>query len=79
MADINSQSSSLNSQELVQLESSAQPDKTKQATKYGVKKFNDWLAKRERSCDFHTVTPENLSELLRKFFAEVKPDKTSKR
>jgi hypothetical protein len=57
------------------MEESSKPSSTKRATLYGVKKFSDWLNKRSKVCDFHTVTKEELNELLRKFYAEVKSSK----
>ena len=63
-----SQTSSLDEDELDE----AQPDNTKKATKWGVRKFEDWLQKRGKVCDYHTVTSAELGELLRKVYAEVK-------
>ena len=37
-----------------------------------MKKFSDWLKKRNKTCDFFIVSPEELNELLRRFYAEVK-------
>ena len=78
MADVNmshSQSSSLDEDELGEMVNEAQPDTTKRATKWGVRKFEDWLQKRGKVCDYHTVTSAELGELLRKFYAEVKAKK----
>ena len=51
------------------------PDNTKKAIIWGVRKFEDWLQKRGKVCDYHTVTSAELGELLRKFYAEVKAKK----
>ena len=70
-----SQSSEMDENQLQDLEESAKPPSTKRSTVYGVKKFTDWLDKRSLDCNFHSVTPEQLNELLRKFYAEVKGQK----
>ena len=57
------------------LEKSVQPQATKQATDYGVKKFKEWLKKRNRQCDFHSIGKDELNEILRKFYAEVRGNK----
>ena len=71
----NSQTSSLDEAELNEIINDAQPKSTKLATKWGVKKFEEWLAKREKTCDFFTIPSTELAELLRKFYAEVQPKK----
>ena len=63
-----SQTSSLDEDELDE----AQPDNSKKATKCGVRKFEDWLQKLGKGCDYHTVTSAELGELLREVYAEVK-------
>ena len=70
-----SQSSELDEQQLHEMEESSKPTSTKRATIYGIRKFTEWLEKRSKLCDFHTVTKEELNELLRKFYAEVKAAK----
>lgn len=67
-----SQSSDLGEEELRELEGSARPESTRRATAYGVNKFEQWLVKRERQCDFHSISAPDLNELLRKCYAEVK-------
>ena len=50
--------------------------KTKKATKWGVRKFKKWCKKRKNSVHLKTVSPtSDLSEILRKFYAEVKTGK----
>ena len=71
----NSQNSDLAADELDTLEASAQAQNTKRATSWGVKKFEKWCVKRNLRVDFHSVTPVKLSEILRKFYAEVKSEK----
>ena len=67
-----SQYSDMIEEALNELEMNTVPDVAKKATKYGVRKFLDWLLRRDRHCDFASVTPAELNELLRKFYAEVK-------
>ena len=67
-----SQDSALGDDEMAEMEISARPQSTANATKYGVKKFNDWLHKRHLECDFHSITSADLNNLLRRFYAEVK-------
>ena len=43
----------------------------KRATEWGVKKCEKWYAKRKLIVDFKT---ENVTEILRNFFAEMKTD-----
>ena len=40
-----------------------------------MKKFEKWCDKRKISVDIKTVSPTDLTEILRKFFAEVKTEK----
>lgn len=47
------------------------PESTNKATVWGVKKFNAWAADKGHLVDFATMTPEALSNLLRKFYAQV--------
>ena len=51
---------------------------TSSSTHWGIKRFTEWLEKRGKTCDFKTVTAEDLNTLLRKFYAEVKPSTKSK-
>lgn len=41
----------------------------------GVKKFQKWSEKRKITVDLKTVSPMDLSEIRRKFFADVKTEK----
>ena len=59
-----SQSSSSDEKELQKIEESARAPNTRKSTVYGVKKFSEWLEKRNKTCDFFTVSPEELNELL---------------
>ena len=70
--DLLSQSSSLEENDLQEMEEKSRPVTTMRATRNGVKKFEDWLAKRNRVVDYHTVSAEELNDNLRKFYAEVK-------
>ena len=67
-----SQTSNLGDTELDQLVNVSRPDNTMKNTKWGVSRFTQWCTKRNISVDFHTITPETLVPILRKFFAEVK-------
>ena len=60
---------------LDEIEKKAQAKNTKKATEWGVKKFEKWCDKRKLSVDFKTVSPTDVSEILRKFYAEVKTEK----
>ena len=60
---------------LDKLEAKGQAENTKRATSWGIKKFEKWCDKRKLKVDFNCVTPVELNELLRKFYAEVKSEK----
>ena len=75
MEEINSQNSDLGLQDLDKLEAKAQAENTKRATNWGIKKFEKWCDKRKLKVDFNCVTPAELNEILRKFYAEVKSEK----
>ena len=70
-----SQNSDLNNQQLDEIEQKAQAKNTKKANEWGVKRFEKWCDKRKLSVDFKTVSPTDVSEILRKFYAEVKAEK----
>ena len=72
---ISSQNSDLNEEQLDEIELKAQAKNTKKATEWGVRKFEKWCQKRNVVVDFTTVKPDELSEILRKFYAEVKTEK----
>ena len=67
-----STTSDLGSDQLDTLEVSNQCQGTLQVTKWGMEVFNDWCNKRKISVAFENVSPEELAEVLRKFYAEVK-------
>ena len=71
-----SQGSSLDDEELARLEESARPSSTTAATKSGIRKFEDWLQRRGKSCDYASISAVELNDLLRKYYAEVKNYKT---
>ena len=54
------------------------PDSTDRNTIYGVKKFNEWLAKSGRQCDFATVSMEDLNAVLLKYYEGVGSSKPGK-
>ena len=68
----NSQSSQLGEDEMEQLEASSKPENTNRATKSGMRKFQGWLDRRNKVCDFASISAEELNSLLRQFYAEVK-------
>ena len=49
--------------------------KHKKQTAWGIKRFNDWCTKRRIDCDLTTISPTELSSILRRFYAEVKTKK----
>ena len=72
-----SNNSDLDASQLDQFEVSTQAAGTKKATKWGIKKFEDWCNKRNISVDYCSIFEEALAEILRKYYAEVKTkDKT---
>ena len=75
MEEISSQNSDLGLEDLEKLEAKGQTENTKRATSWGIKKFEKWCGKRKLTADFNCVTPVELNELLRKFYAEVKSKK----
>ena len=70
-----SRNSDLNNEQLDEIEQKAQAKNTKKATEWGVKKFEKWCDKSKISADLKTESPTDLSEILRKFYAEVKTEK----
>ena len=72
-----SQNPDLDNEQLDEIEQKAQAKNTKRATEWGVKKFEKWCEKRKITVDLKTVSlsATDLSEILRKFFAEVKTEK----
>ena len=69
-----SQNSDLDNEQLDEIEQKAQAKNTKRATEWGVKKFEKRCEKRKITVDLKTVNATDLSEILRKFFAEVKTE-----
>ena len=67
-----SQSSSLEEEEMVRMETEAVPESTSKATKSGVNKISNWLKKRKMDVNFHIVSAEELATILRRFYAELK-------
>ena len=74
MAEISSQNSDLGLEDLNKLEAKGQAENTKRATSWGIKDFEKWCHKRKLKVDLNCVTPVELNELLRKFYAEVKSE-----
>ena len=62
-------------EDLDKLEAKGQAENTKRAISCGIKKFEKWWDKRKLKVDFNCVTPLELNELVRKFYAEVKSEK----
>ena len=57
-----SQGSSLDDEELARLEESARPSSTTAATKSGIRKFEDWLQRRGKSCDYASISSGSWTE-----------------
>lgn len=70
-----SQNADLDNEQLDEIEQKAQAKNIKRAPEWGVKKFEKWCEKRKNTVDLKTVSPTDLSEILRKFCAEVKTEK----
>ena len=70
-----SQKSDLSEDDLQNIEQMSIPESTARSTVYGIKKFEQWIEKRGKECDYATVTAEDLNGMLRKYYAEVKPSK----
>ena len=70
-----SQDSNLDENELDNIITQSKPENTKKCTNWGFHKFQRWAEKRNIVVDFKTITPNELNEILRKFYAEVKSEK----
>ena len=70
-----SQSSDLSKDELDKIEDKAKAPSTKRTTAWGVKKFEAWCKKRQINVSLADVSPPELNDILRKFYAEVKSEK----
>ena len=64
--------SELDEEQLDHIVTSVQPKNTERSTKWGVRKFEQWLAKRAIICDFASVESTELAGLLRRFYGELK-------
>ena len=67
MEEISSQNSDLGLEDLDKLEAKVQAENTKRTI--------SWCDNRKLKVDFNCVTPVELNELLRKFYAKVKSEK----
>ena len=54
------------------MEEKSKSENTKKQSAWGIKKFNDWYTRRKVDCNLNTVSPTELSSVLRRFYAEVK-------
>ena len=72
MSQPSSQESALDAVEFNELQNSVQPETTKQQTSWGVNVFEVWCKKRHVNIDLATVSSVELSDILRRFYAEVK-------
>ena len=70
----NSQSSNLDENELDKIIIEAKPANTTRSTSWGIVKFEKWILKRNIVVDLGIVTPQNLKDVLRKFYAKVITD-----
>ncbi|XP_052281887.1 uncharacterized protein LOC127879223 [Dreissena polymorpha] len=59
-------------EEIYRLDESVKCKSTKQSTKWAIKKFEDWLQKRNFNVDLESVSDDELAQILRKFYAEVR-------
>ena len=71
-----SQSSDLGEDDMNRMVEASKPVTTKRSTCWGMNKFIKWMYKRNIVIDLKTVTAEKLNEVLRKFYAEVKSEKS---
>lgn len=67
-----SQTSEITEEDLMKMEEQCRPDNTKKSTEYGIKRFKDWLNKRNIDCNFHVITADDLNGILRQFYGEFK-------
>ena len=72
---LSSQESNMGDDELNNMVTESEPATTKRNTSWGMTKWIKWIEKRNINVDLTTVKEEKLNELLRKFYAEVKPEK----
>ena len=70
-----SQSSDLDEKELDKLVLDSKPENTKKYTNWGFSKFKAWMEKRYIVIDLKTVDADQLNNVLRKFYAEVRTTK----
>ena len=70
-----SQNSHLDNEQLDEIGQKPQAKNTKRATEWGIEKFDKWCEKRKITVDLKTVSPTDLSEILREFFTEVETEK----
>lgn len=71
-----SHTSDLDEHTLDKLVTDVVPTATARATKWGLNKWNAWLTRRNNlHCDFYTIDANDLNVLLRKFYAELRPEK----
>ena len=64
--------SELDENELEEMEKSEKPASAVRATDYGMKRFQNWLERRGKFVDYHTITAEEMNARLRKYYAELK-------
>ena len=64
-----------NSQEMDRMVIDAGSKSTSRATSWGVNKFKKWAQRAKRNVDLSTITPVQLNQELRRFYAGVKGDK----
>ena len=71
---MSTQSSIVDEEEMAKIESEAVSGSTTKATKGGVNKLKNWLKKRNIDVNFHSVSADELANILRRFYAEVRKD-----
>lgn len=72
---VDSQSSALSDGKLDALVTDSKPQSTLRCTEWGVRKLMKWTEKRNMTLDLATVDADELNNVLRRFYAEVKSDK----
>ena len=70
-----SQSSQLGEDQLTELEAKVKVANTSRATEWGVRRFEEWCTKRNRSVDLKIIDVVDLNDVLRQFYAELKTKK----
>ena len=72
----NSQTSNLDEKDLDRLVLDSKPENTRKSTNWGFSKFKSWMEKTKNILvNFKTVKADELNNVLKRFYAEVKSAK----